>query len=528
MSGIFDQATIIRSINTEVPRATLYESRSHTMSAEFGYLTHNYAWLNGSLPPFTTPEYSVLPFETSNIGGLGANETWVGETLLFEADLQCHQIPIISTNATFSISNGKDCSYKFPTNKGMSSGFSFWQEWNTWFMGYGPNQLDDFYRVQGDAYHLASGDCTNEHTFLVLWATGGMSNPSYTPSQWTAAFCEPEYWSQSVKATVQMPAGVIQDVERLGKKTAFDNFNITEFEAFATNGRTSAIKQGPQSLGTLPPEFPYPLYQLYQRFGYFDRSLSNVGILNKRALSNFVVAKKTQATMADLLDPVSLAKAYGDAYKLLFAISVTSELTNHNLSSRVTITRQFQTQAFRANPIWCRLSQGGFGLLALLTTFLLVSTWGRQCNLDGEPNSLAALMQTTARSRAFSGDMDNSEYKNLEDLFAQLIQRKNRYHLRFTPDGSGPQLDVTREAASVVLLPSSESPADHTEIIEGSGRTQPPSKNHWSLNRYIGVVQILAFVSLLGFLAYIYLYGKNHNGMSFLKVIPAILANTYL
>lgn len=87
LSGIFDDASLSRSSPQLATTNTLHPSEyiRGNLTAGFNYLAYDYAWLNGTLPPFTTPEYALLPVRAADDSGA----TWTAETTLFEADLDC-------------------------------------------------------------------------------------------------------------------------------------------------------------------------------------------------------------------------------------------------------------------------------------------------------------------------------------------------------------------------------------------------------------------------------------------------------
>ncbi|KAI5851709.1 hypothetical protein DFP73DRAFT_166393 [Morchella snyderi] len=167
--------------------------------------------------------------------------------------------------------------------------------------------------------------------------------------------------------------GHIVNVDRLkGKRIRLNDFNMTSFEELIATGRASPPEN---SFGDFPLDAPRPP----ERYVHYH--------LNPLFLESLMG---------------SFEWSHEDAFKLLFALAVSSELVDdsQNLTTIINSTRLYGTQAYVTNELWCRLSQVGFGVLSLLTFCLLVSTWNRKCNLDGEPNSLATLMQTLSQSPA--------------------------------------------------------------------------------------------------------------------------------
>lgn len=576
MSGIFEERTITRSIDVNLSRASIWNETTR-FTPDFSYTTYRYAWLNGSLPDFTTADYAVLPFLDSdgNVPSVKKNETWVGETVLYEADLQCQEAeatPITSTilpgSAGFNLSNGKDCNWLFvdttsPSsmmvedyafsrgmlrhlNEGLEHEFS--TPWSSLFFGHANATKEGGGRAIQDLYSLSSvlANCpsSKDTKFLGIW--GSAREPyiinstqisSYLPQQWTAVFCKPTYWSQPAKATVRMQgeSRIIENAERFGERKPFQDFNSPDFEALAATGWTSPPPADLDSLnflinfGYTPPELPDSDYRLAQRFGtvnatisywYYNRLFSNsVSVLNKKSLAGLALHKQSNETLSRLLDPVELAKTYTEAYKFLFAFAVASRLVDIRAPIPATVTRRFEADTFAVNTLWCRLSQTGFVVMAALAICLLFSTWNRQCHLDGEPNSLLESMLVITES--LSRDMHNSEYRNPVEHHKLLVAGAHRYQLHLV-DNEGPVIERMDNGVSdgSTLLTTS------TEESEEAALKPFESKISWELSLSAGVAYFVFFGGLLVSLNFLYVWARNRNG-KFCQNVQASMLKLY-
>lgn len=564
-SGIFEETSTIISTETGIPRATqvtgenlfLVQGQSFAISTEFSYLAYSRAWLNTSLPNFTTDEYTVLPFHDNATNGVRKNEKWVGETVLYEADLRCEKAQIIPKSYGFNITNGKDCSWLFvdkaPKDPDLATrelmdylnshsveitnsmfdeklrrlNYVFGSPWNSLFMGHATNTKEGGLRDEGDYYSLSSpmAECANSHIFLGIWAGKGESNAYILPKQWTATFCEPTYWAQSVKATVQKRGvdRVIEHVERLGDRNPLENFNSTGFEGIAATGWASPLPADLDSqnklvsLGYLPPWLPDPDYRLGEQLGrYFvnssksvTKSVSNVGLLNSKSLAGLALYRQRSETLTSLLDPEELEKAYRDAYKLLFSFAMASQLKDLDISGSVpvTVTRTFEAKIFVVNNLWARASEIGLGVIAILTICLLVSTRRRICNLDGEPNSLLESM--LAIDRSLAEDMHNSEYQEPDVVRRLLKTRPCRYRLRLV-DGQGPVIE--KVAGEDPSHPWESWSPTMGEIDDEDLEYFRPKPSSIEFGLAAGIFYFAFFGILLGLLTFLYFYDKKHNG----------------
>ncbi|RPB07990.1 hypothetical protein P167DRAFT_372917 [Morchella conica CCBAS932] len=346
------------------------------------------------------------------------------------------------------------------------------------FFGYANNSRER----SPDLYSLSSplAHCSDKHKFLV--SSGGflgIIGPQTNFTIFTSKFCTPAYWSQSVKVTMEMTksgVGRIVNVDRLkGKINPFNGFNITSFEELVATGRASPSEN---LFGDFPLDAPRApeTYKSYH--------------LNPRSLE-------------------SLPWGHEDAFKLLFALAVSSEFVDDSQNSTTIINsiRLHRTQAYVTNELWCRLSQVVFGVLSLLTFCLLVSTWNRKCNLDGEPNSLAALMQTLSQSPALRQKMENSEFRHPIDQRELLIESKSIYRLRLSND-QGPYIEVTDVEGKKNVQPESYDLYNEPAQKEGLA----PVEMVWGP---IGFLYTFYFTILLSLILFVYIADKTKGGLRF-------------
>lgn len=302
MSGMFEETKVMKTRDSTISLGVLSTTldRGQPFSVDYSYLAHKYVWQNGSLPDYTTPDYTLAPFILSPSK---RNESWVGETVLYEADLQCRKAEIIETNQGFNISNGNDCSCHFLASENKP----FEHPWNSLFLGHAsanmPGSKMEGGRMVEDNYTLSSdrASCPHRPRFLAVWGDKAPSSTDFPPN-WTAVFCEPTYWSQPVRATLDVSALTdtltVTQIERLGNRTSFSNLDMQVFEDLAATGSTWAgpadqdSKGQTVSLGYLPPQYPDPDYQLEERFGE-----GVCFLLNRRSLSGLTLFNQSNSTL---------------------------------------------------------------------------------------------------------------------------------------------------------------------------------------------------------------------------------------
>ncbi|KAL0635400.1 hypothetical protein Q9L58_005608 [Maublancomyces gigas] len=515
IAGVFEQTIRSKVIETEIRQAVLSSlaDQNTTFSTGFSFLAYNREWLTWSPPAFISNNggYAILPLEATGSWKYGEYGTWYGESVLYEADLNCHEAIVVITDQWFNISNGHDCAHNIynddsepdgnPWGRFKSPGdglyrFSFIEPWTTWFMGGYPSET----------YSLSSGfgNCSNKHTFLILWV-----RDKPVPPNVTALFCEASYWSQPVQIVVDMPAGLVVKVRTLGNRTPFHGFNIPRFEELITTGKMAPPPSDLDPLGRrvkfgyAPTRFPDPGSQLARKYpSRASKNLPYIGQLEKNSISGFVMARQRNDSLFELLDPEKLAVAYTDAFKMLFSFAVEFEMIDTTQHSAKTVTRSFLTEAFVVNMLWARLSVAGFVMIILFGVCLMVVSRNRVCVIDGEPGSIAASLMMISHNRALTDDLNNAEYLGPRGLRKQLIRVGNRYQLRNF--GRGPQIHVIGKSGSSSLDKSRV--LLNPILVESDDRNLVPHQRRasWLMSSPAGGLFLLAFTGLLSLVIVIY------------------------
>lgn len=531
MSGLFDQATVPVSQTANVRRAQPYppSAQSEHFTTQFAYLSYNYAWLDRPLPGFTTPEYALAPFLGS------ANETWTGFTTLFESDLQCTSAQITPLTLPdyglvgYNITNGNDLFYTYVNPLG-GGGFAPQEIAMSESFGNGTNPAEHISNFFTPWTSFATKLDVDREAFLYLWgdrSTGYEPDGSFTyiptngtawifSEHWTAVFCEPVYYSQLVRATVQMATGVVGEVDRLAERVLYE---APGFATAAHRGLTVPYEEGgeemeqledlPVEFGRMTTQYPNVESQLRRRFGVGPEqvglgwSKSVVSLRSTVSLPAFAMYSRVNETLGELLDPEELAGMYRKAFKLLFAVGVTAEMMNMEDGVEVMVERRFSAPGFVVNAGWARAAIVGFGVVAAMAVYLLVSTWGKWLSLDGEPNSLAAAAGLLARSPALAKDLYNSEYHDPHAL-KMLLQNSPKLYRLALVSGEGPMVEVVEGEDDGGLLPPTPAAADSHPFM---------TKPSWPVSKLSGVVFFAFFGAVLVLLSFVYVYDRKNTGM---------------
>jgi hypothetical protein len=539
MGACISRRTVERDLQSRTTLGRFREmgEQEDMLSVQFAYVAHEVVWLNRTLstPPFANTERAILPFAVSGLSGAGMNhnETWVGKTESYEAELQCTPAVTMWTAGRLKLSSQDGlCSFMVGQpdfRRGSDEKyndnyvFNFSHPFNTFFIGHQQTLGFDEWRLESDPYSLSSdrANCARKkNVFLGLWDASQhrLNKPgedfSVPGKNFTAVFCKPRYWKQRVIATLNMPTGTIVSIDPLGKREKMNMLNATFFEQILGSGiRNPPIPadidpDGQRNrFGVNGHGFPLAGYQLRRRFGRTNEGAARVHLLNSRSLSTFALAQ--ERNLNALLSPSKLAESFNRAYKLLFAFAVATDLVTFEGGMPVTVERRFTSErALKVNMLWCRLLQATFALLTLLSIGLCLSQHRRVSCLDGEPVSLANMMMFITNSPGFMEDMKNTEHMDSKQMRKILTEKKHRYQLTLDPE-TGPKLERIEDEWVITGRRTSSQNRNIPRPVRGGKPTAPIA---WELSKWMGFTVFLMFLGLLVALTWLYIYDRHHDG----------------
>jgi hypothetical protein len=230
------------------------------------------------------------------------------------------------------------------------------------YMGYLPSSNPALVRVWGSLKDEKFCGVQGNRTFFATF-TQNKDKELDPPSDITAIFCNPFYYEQDVKATVDAITGTPKNVDLIGTKRQISAgiFNTTVFEETLALGILSSERRG-ESLPVIT--FPQYTESLY----YTDLTPL------QGAATMAAVMSTSKHRFPELKNPKALAEAYELVYQLFFACAMT-EILNPNFSAETTVTNglsQAQMEAVVLEPIFTYLVEG---LLALVSVAAIASMY---------------------------------------------------------------------------------------------------------------------------------------------------------
>lgn len=529
IAGMFDTGEILISIQTTGARAILNRDSGHLppSSSQFTDVAYNYLWLGGQLPAFTTPEYTVLPVSIPD-GTTTRNETWAAETTLFESELSCDNARVeitwhadvrgASINITSTASRDRTvqlCDLGFVVRGARN---------NQGCDGYSP-----FMTPWTSITHLLSTQNGSQQIYMNAWVSGPNppwedSSHPHPPTNVTALFCTIEYYSQVVTANFSMPAGTINSVNRTGIRKAFKLLDLAgvvigERDLFWHEMDSGRIIP----FGTRPTEVPGVDAELRRRFGhrpeylnpYFSalegsdnstmESESIVDMDSPQSLSGYALSSRTEQSLGEFLDPLTLAASYDRTLKLWFALAIAVDMVDNGPGvtsmTSVDVMRHLSTGGFVVDEVWAWGAQVMLAIVTVMSAVLAVWIRRRPCNLDGEPNSLAEVIQLLASSPEMCAKMQKAEYHSAGQIRTMLEDGGGRYELELVKD-HGPRLNAIPVQQVTIFLP----PGDGQEVLT------PWMEKLWPMSVLFGIGCLFIFGTVLALMAAAFVYSNEHEG----------------
>lgn len=445
-------------------------------------MAYDYTWLHGTLPSFTTPEYTLLPI-INDTGLQVGNESWTAPTTLYEAELSCTSAATVDWSYTGNngvimdiTAPGGDYTMRFCDELAAATNGSI--DGCDSYTAFATRWTSIAERVPGTDHHLFA------------WALGPYpewlsSGSQPLPTNVTAIFCNTSYFSQPVTATFSMPHGVVKGLNRTGTRAPL--LGMGSFERII-GGEVMEGEHDIFYLDGMPANMPSPDSRLRKLLGtraselnaYFDSigsspdntSHSSVYMRNVYGLEGFALFNSTLETLPDLLDPGNLALMYQRAVKLLFSLAIAVDMVDEHAAEEVLVVRRVWTRGFKVDPRWARAAQGGLSLVAVMIAVLTFLVRRRELALDGDPNTIAEALRLLKTSPELRDQLANAEFYHPDEVGEVLDNCGARYKLLLEP-GMGPRMHIsTTQEVSPLGVPDVPVPF---------------SVSIWSLKRKTGI-----------------------------------------
>ncbi|KAM0477581.1 hypothetical protein ACHAPX_005895 [Trichoderma viride] len=483
------EAAIITTRSSMVPLANQASNLTNQI------LNDAYAieWLGQSYPPFTTPDYALLPFYIDNDPGASQQQlNWTAETTKLWTELECWP-------AVYWLGTANEVDWYFENGQGCTAIVEFelalHQNITMDYIGYHTSPYADW-NLETTDYCPPTENST--HQFLAIWATA----PSHIPLNntrpdfnITASYCQTSYYKQQVMATVVTDGYKPQNtyIEPISPPETLTEkeFNSTSFEFLIFAGMPL------EQLLVTTRDFPFEsVMELGSRI---DKTWLKTP-LNSGMVGFALGGRNEPATPYS--DPNILHEAFERAHKSLFAIAVNHLLSNETAVGNSTAVSSFQQSGIIVSRLFSAIVESLLLLVAIFTISLLWVCQKSTSYLNSNPSSisrLVAIFRNGSETNELFRPVDHADEKSLQELFQGDKFRLTRSNFK--------------DARSLYIEKVDDSEQEHGDkrFDKPTGYYEPirPTALRREMGLLFGVVQIGALVGI------VYLKAQNdrQNGL---------------
>ncbi|KAH7079533.1 hypothetical protein FB567DRAFT_124050 [Paraphoma chrysanthemicola] len=489
-AGIFSVETVTRATNLTfaVSTATMpFDQQATSLTFRYAQSTYGIVSLNETLPQYMARNYTLTPFEPSgphaNISGKG---TYSAQTTMYTLDLECEDASHKADNSTsivYSSNNG--CNFTLGLTGNLTVGDSSAKseilairQYTGMYVGYHSGGFADYY---------LSDSCpeSGNTTFYAAFAKSKLRK-SDPPLDVTAIFCRPRYWQQEVHATIDAITKAPLSINPVGDRQllAWNAFNTTFFESVLNSGSVGVeVRSDSLPARTIPKYF--------ETVANTNLSMSS-GAAMMQPMVGLALGTSTRP-LEDYTDYKALAKAYADAYRLLFARAMVDVLGSEVRDPKQTMGEQrITTEAVVLEPVFVHIVVGLLGIVSIAAIALLVLSCRRKRNLRTDPSTIASVMAIVADNEPLLSDFSDLDCCTMEDV--QKIIGPKRYKL--VNDDAG--TSIVEFAHGTVQSNTSQSTSPNAQRRDSpSSIAKPVRPSEFSLWWAIPFVNLFVILAVL-------------------------------
>jgi hypothetical protein len=559
MSTVLQQADVQRVVKIPVRHAGLMpaEKQRGGLSTAWSYVAYSHQYLNGSLPPFATEDYAVLPFRPVASDGSMEVGNWTAESTLFEGAVTCSPGTISpdpkDTGFAVVASKEKNCSFSM----GMWDDSGQRAPFQSILINKRVLQASAVNRTHGSSAPKDVHCPGNDDMMAAVFRTA-MSKPSFD----VAIFCEPVNTQQQVLVTVDAKSGEVKELQRKGEKTGFNGLDMEYWNDLLVGLETSAstpdfnvsqegrVEPGKRDEAAMVTSMTAPNVKgwnlpdhssmLFRNKAFHTRMNNHTGFEKPHdivswnttsAINTYLVCPRSmmgfglseQKDLEKLSDPERLADMYNGAYRKLFAMALSAGLPVFDNSSAPTQGLQkYQTAGYVIDSTWLRILEVILVLALALNIALIVLLWNRRCDIASDPGTLASALAWV--DPAVLQDFRDAEFLSPDDLAKALEKKGHRYYLKdhkVVSCGGRHRAPILRD--------------------ESLDRTRVTKSKPWDLNLMVGVFAMICLLVWILVLTVLYVQSKRDRGFkvpgnkfaysiyaSYIPTVAATLLESYL
>ncbi|OHW94646.1 hypothetical protein CSPAE12_06735 [Colletotrichum incanum] len=354
----------------EVPRP----ASEQIMPMDQSILNEGYAitWLNQTYPPYTTADYTLLPFTVDSDVKQAASTNWTGSTTKYWTQLDCWPAQFAPRGPYYDFLNGRGCNASdiVPYGGVPSSG----EIYKMHYIGYHNSAWADYWLSQ---------TCSKaaQHQFLAIWAR---------VNDVSALFCETGYFKQQVNATVSSVTkrpfedSVVPTGPR--ERLSSTEFNSSAFEHLLGAGVSSV---------ELEVRRDYPFGHLLEQ----HHQVKHLAIRwPSSPLVGFAIGQQNVTTLDSFQNDEFLGDGFNKTHKILFSVALRRMLTSSSTEPLTKGIMDFEQHGIIVSRLFSAIVEALLVLVGIFTVMLWWHGYRAASRLTMDPASLGSLMSLCQNS----------------------------------------------------------------------------------------------------------------------------------
>lgn len=515
-TGVIDKPNYLSIAN--VSQLMALSKQSDQLSSHLRGELYFTAWLDIDYPPFTTPEYALLPFhiyEGSEVPERNGNISAVTTKLWVEVECSPARTVVGEDKSPSGIqwdnsvpvyvANDAGCNATvFPKLRMRDGEPSLYMDyWGSYKDG------DDDYDYEGDeddeeeldtksdmrGWELASRECPDvQNQFVAAWMEQTLTSDLGRPKiSINATWCKINYYKQRVRATLDAKSlkPLVKGMTDIGdrERLSDNDFNTTAFEKFLRSGRLDR--------GLVDTTEQYVFQHEPWLYNHSVEALVGGWMRQIKDPVGYALAVDMN-DVESYADPEALATAYDKAWKRQFALSVRRMTTNSSSTNDLQAVVEGPMTAIIVSRSFATAVEVLLLTVAVINFALLWACRRSKCNLQANPSSVRRLDDVAANSPAVINLLTAMDTFTDDELSQEL--KGSRFRLsEATMDG--------KPAIEIVVGPLSAS-----ERPEGKEARYFESTKPIGLNRGVGFAFLMAILGGIAGLAYLKAQELAKNG----------------
>lgn len=491
-SAIFNTGTVSRELvvnMTTISELLPLALQTTALNANFMNMAYGISWLDQRLPPYTTSELALLPFQPLLMDtNVQAAETWSTTANVFYTNLTCSAAKVLlNPNFSYTFSNGRGCTVPEIVLGNPLDTFNYMVN----YIGYYDNPHSD--------WALDNPNCSSEfsNNFLALWASASSHVGNGVYSNLTAVFCETSYTAKEMYVTVNASTHQVQQAAPTGGNSTVPNlsdiFNITNFEYLLATGVPSTTQRS-----------NWDESEILQQFSRIKDYSITWPVSN---VVGFAVGLGSNP-IEDLADPAILQRTFEKAHRVLFSAAFSTlsgtQVGDGSQRARKGVRKYFPAAIILVRPISIAV-ETALGVVIMFTLCLWYVSHRRPSGLTRDPATIADVMSLTSSSQGLL-EVIHDDGTLTSDKLALVLSLK-KYRLGKGRDGSPGVLSISLQHGDIDLSTSIQS-----RIISSEEKKPFVALRPTELTLSFGVTFIMIIALAIAGVIFLSVWTTDNNG----------------